>query len=60
MEAAHGRLAARGIWALNEKQIITHASLDEVVPRFARLGGTPWELRRAVEEIRGALVGHEA
>jgi hypothetical protein len=60
VEAAHGRLAARGTWALNEKRIITHAGLDEVVPRFSRLGGTPWELRRAVEEIRGVLVEHEA
>jgi predicted nucleotidyltransferase len=55
VEAAHGRLAAQGIWALNEKRIVADAGLDGLVGRFARLGGTPAELRRAVEEIREAL-----
>jgi hypothetical protein len=56
VEAAHGRLAARGVWALNEKRIVARAGLDGLVPRFARLGGTPQELRGAVEEVRAVLL----
>ncbi len=55
VEAAHGRLAARGVWALNEKHIVARADLDGLVPRFTQLGGTPQELRGAVEEIRTVL-----
>jgi hypothetical protein len=55
VEAAHGRLAARGMWALNEKRIVVRAGLDGLVPRFTRLGGTPQELRGTVEEVRGVL-----
>jgi predicted nucleotidyltransferase len=51
-EAEQGRFK----WALNEKHIVARAGLDELVPRFVRLGGTPQELRRAAEEIRTALV----
>jgi hypothetical protein len=58
VEAAHGRLAARGAWALNEKQIVARAGLDGLVPHFARLGGTPRELGHAVEEVR-AVVAEE-
>jgi hypothetical protein len=56
VEAAHGRLAAQGIWALNEKRIVAEAGLDGLAGRFARLGGTSRELRRAVEEVRGVLM----
>ena len=55
VEAAHGRLAARGIWALNEKRIVARAGLDGLVARFGRLGHTPEELRAAAEEIRSAI-----
>jgi hypothetical protein len=55
VEAAHARLAARGAWALNEKRIVADAGLDGLVPRFARLGGTPRELRAAVEAVRAGL-----
>jgi hypothetical protein len=55
VEAAHGRLAAAGTWALNEKRIVERAGLDGLAPRFARLGGTPAALRRAVQEVRAAL-----
>jgi hypothetical protein len=57
VEAAHGRLAARGSWALNEKRIVERAGLDGLTPRFARLGGTPRQLRRAVQDVRAALAG---
>jgi hypothetical protein len=55
IEAAHARLATRGVWALNEKRIVERAGLDGLAPRFARLGGTPAALREAVREIRTAL-----
>jgi hypothetical protein len=55
VEAAHGRLAARGVWALNEKRIVEHAGLDGITPRFARLGGTPSALHRAVRDVRTML-----
>jgi hypothetical protein len=56
VEAAHARLAARGIWALNEKRIAERAGLDGLAPHFARLGGTPAALRRAVQDVRATLV----
>ncbi|HEX6674260.1 MAG TPA: nucleotidyltransferase domain-containing protein [Actinomycetes bacterium] len=56
VEAAHGRLAARGEWALNEKHVVARAGLDGLIPLFARLGSTPEALRGAVEEVRAALV----
>jgi hypothetical protein len=56
IEAAHARLATRGVWALNEKRIAERAGLDGLAPRFARLGGTPAALRRAVQDVRAALV----
>jgi hypothetical protein len=59
VEAAHGRLAAQGTWALNEKRIVAEAGLDGLAGRFGRLGGTAGELRRTVEEIRQALVERE-
>jgi predicted nucleotidyltransferase len=55
IEAAHARLADRGIWALNEKGIVERAGLDGIAPRFARLGATPPALHQAVQEVRAAL-----
>jgi hypothetical protein len=55
LEAAHSRLAARGVWALNEKRVVARAGLEQLIPRFARLGGTPRALRGAVEEVRSVL-----
>jgi hypothetical protein len=55
VEAAHARLAARGIWALNEKRIVERAGLDGLTPRFAQLGGAPPALQRAVRDVRTAL-----
>jgi hypothetical protein len=55
VEAAQGRLATRGAWALNEKRIVERAGLDGLTPRFARLGGTPPALQRAVQDVRAAL-----
>jgi hypothetical protein len=55
LEAAHSRLAARGVWALNEKRLVARAGLEQLIPRFARLGSTPRDLNGVVEEVRSAL-----
>jgi nucleotidyltransferase-like protein len=55
VEAAHGRLAARGLWALNEKGLVRRAGLAFLGSRFERLGGTPAELREAVAAVREAV-----
>jgi hypothetical protein len=56
VEAAHGRLAAAGVWALNEKRIVERAGLGQLAPRFAHLGGTAGELHAAVAEVGAALL----
>jgi predicted nucleotidyltransferase len=55
VETAHARLAADGVWALNEKGMVEQAGLGHLVPRFAHLGRTPRELHAAVAEIGAAL-----
>jgi predicted nucleotidyltransferase len=59
IEAAHARLAARGIWVLNEKRMVERAGLSEVVPRFEHLGGTPRALGAAVEQVRAVVLGKQ-
>jgi predicted nucleotidyltransferase len=55
VEAAHARLAERGIWALNEKRIVANAGLDGLTALFTRLGGTRDELHEAVEAVRAGI-----
>ena len=55
IEAAHGRLAAKGAWVLNEKRIVQRAGLDHLTAHFADLGRTPGELHHAVQVITEAL-----
>lgn len=55
IEAAHGRLAHHGVWALNEKLIVEQAGLHGTVARFTRLGDTPRALRDAVADVRDHL-----
>jgi hypothetical protein len=55
VEAAHGVLAGRGEWALNEKRIVERSGLDGLAGRFARLGMTPGELRTALDAVRAAI-----
>ena len=56
VEAGHARLAARGEWALNEKQIAERAGLGHLAGCFAKLGSRPEELRAAVKEVAGACL----
>lgn len=57
MEAAHARLAARGIWALNEKRIVEQAGFTGLQEPFAYLGRTPEELGQAVRTVRAVILG---
>jgi nucleotidyltransferase-like protein len=57
IEAAHGRLAARGIWALNEKRIVEQAGFTELQEPFAYLGATPADLGRALRTVRAVILG---
>lgn len=59
LSAAHGRMAYRGEWALNEKRLLQSAGLGAIGSVFASLGSTRRELDEArsrvaavVEEIR--------
>jgi hypothetical protein len=51
MQTAHARLAARGIWALNEKRMLQWAGMQDLTPTFAALGSTPADLHRAVDAV---------
>jgi predicted nucleotidyltransferase len=53
--AAHGRLAKRGDWALNEKGIVARAGLGEMDGLLAAMGGEPEALRDCVAETRRIL-----
>jgi hypothetical protein len=55
LEAAHGRLAARKEWVLNEKRLAERAGLAELGSVIGRLGTSPDELVRAVDVVDGAL-----
>jgi hypothetical protein len=53
--SAHARLAARGLWALNEKEIIARANLDEANEILAAVGRTPRRLQASVARMREVL-----
>lgn len=55
VEAAHGVLAGRGVWVLNEKRIVDRAGLGHLAAQFAALGATPHELGDAVARTRLAI-----
>ncbi len=55
IEAAHSQLAARGIWALNEKRIVGLAGLAGTCHYFEQLGDSPEDLAQAVRMVRAAL-----
>lgn len=57
MEGAHGRLAARGIWVLNEKRLVEQGGFTSLQDPFGYLGGTPTDLRRAVRTVRAVVFG---
>ena len=53
--AAHGRLAARREWVLNEKRIVRRAGLEAVEAAVASVGVTPDELGARVGGVAEAL-----
>lgn len=55
MQAAHGRLAADGRWALNEKRIVEQAGLTRIGALLAHLGGAPAQLQAAIHQTKAAL-----
>ena len=55
MQAAHARLAHRGVWALNEKRMVAWARLTGLSARFARLGARRDDLHAAIDDV-GATV----
>jgi Nucleotidyltransferase domain len=55
IEAAHARLAAKGVWVLNEKRIVQQAALGQLAAHFADLGRTPSRLQHAVQAITAEL-----
>lgn len=57
LQAAHARLAHRGVWALNEKRMVQWADLTDLYRWFAALGSSPRELNTAIEEVGAAVAG---
>ncbi|MGI9098857.1 MAG: nucleotidyltransferase domain-containing protein [Solirubrobacteraceae bacterium] len=53
--AAHGRLAQRGEWVLNEKRLVQRAGLDDVQPLLARPGSTTADLLASATAVSAAL-----
>lgn len=53
--AAHGRLAERGEWALNEKGIVGRAGLGAMDAVLASMGGEPGALQASASEARRVL-----
>jgi predicted nucleotidyltransferase len=60
LQAAHARLAHRGIWALNEKRMVQWSDLTKLYGGFASLGSSKADLsvmvrrvRESVDEIEG-------
>jgi hypothetical protein len=53
--AAHARMAARRVWALNEKGLVSQAGMGAAVEILAAVGATPQRLRDSVAQIRSLL-----
>lgn len=61
MQAAHARLAHRGVWALNEKRLAQWAELRHLGATFANIGHEPAALHQAIDAVRAAVddIRHE-
>lgn len=55
LQAAHARLAARGVWVLNEKRMVEQAGLGGLHPVLADLGSSPEQLHARVATARTLL-----
>jgi hypothetical protein len=55
LTAAHGRLAQRREWVLNEKRLVQRAGLEDTQPLLAQPGSTSNELLASVAALAAAL-----
>lgn len=55
LQAAHARLAHRGVWTLNEKRMVQWAELTDLFDRFSDLGSTQAQLQRSIEDVRAVV-----
>jgi hypothetical protein len=55
LQAAHARLAHRGIWALNEKRMVQWAELTSLYETFGNLGATAARLEEAIAAVSDAV-----
>jgi predicted nucleotidyltransferase len=59
LQAAHARLAHRGVWALNEKRMLQWAELTGLYDRFAALGSSRAALDEAIDDVNDSVVAVE-
>ncbi|HUC06198.1 MAG TPA: nucleotidyltransferase domain-containing protein [Acidimicrobiales bacterium] len=59
LQAAHARLAQRGVWALNEKRMIQWADLAHLNAVFGSMGTTEQDLQHHIEEVRSVVTAIE-
>jgi hypothetical protein len=57
LETAHGRLAARGQWALNEKRMVRAAGLESLIPILGAVGTTREQMEHSLQMVKAALLG---
>ena len=56
IEMAHSIACARGLWVLNEKQLLERSGLGDVHARFTRVPPSPPQLSAWLDELRAALM----
>jgi predicted nucleotidyltransferase len=54
LQAAHARLAHRGVWALNEKRMIQWAELTHLYGVFEAIGSTTGDLEKAISAVEAS------
>ena len=57
LQCAHARLAARGVWALNEKRMVETAGFTGLYGLFSHLGSSTEELETAIGTVGRAFQG---
>jgi len=56
LEASHARLASRGIWTTNEKDLAMRAELGHAASFLQHLDADPASLRSTIQQVRQAVV----
>jgi len=56
LEASHARLASRGTWTTNEKNLVARAGLGHAASFFEHLDAEPASLRMMLQRVREAVV----